>query len=153
MRPYAKTTHDGKTVDYLTKVALMAAEAILGYELTITQGSYNNGKVPQSAGTHDGGGVIDLAPFDAANKIRVLRRLGFAASHRTPDQGPWVEHVHAVQVGNARLSPAAARQVKAYLEGRNGLANNDPDDGPRRHVKTAAKTTARFEAALRETIR
>lgn len=153
MRPYAKTTHDGKTVDWLTKVALLAAEALLGYDLTITQGSYNGGKVAASGGTHDGGGVIDLAGFDADRKVKVLRRLGFAAWHRTPDQGPWPEHVHAVQVGHARLSAAAKRQVAAYLAGRDGLAGNGPDDGPRTYVKTAADTTARLEAGLRETVR
>jgi hypothetical protein len=149
MKPYALTTHDGKTVDLLTKVALLAAEAMLGYDLTIVQGSYNAGKVAASAGTHDDGGVIDLTPFDADRKIRVLRRLGFAAWHRTPDQGPWKEHIHAVQVGNARLSAGAKAQVDDYVRGLNGLAGHAADDGPRGYARKAAATTARFEAGLR----
>ena len=52
--PYAKTKHDGKVVDEITHQALLAAERILGYKLTVVQGSYNKGKVRQSAGTHAG---------------------------------------------------------------------------------------------------
>jgi hypothetical protein len=132
--PYAITTHDGKRVDEITHQALLAAEKILGYELTITQGSYNTGKVSASAGTHDGGGVVDLARFDADRKVRVLRSIGFAAWRRRAIPGLWPEHVHAVLIGNRRLSDSAARQVQAYLAGRNGLANNGPDDGPREFV-------------------
>lgn len=130
MGPYDKVTHGGKTVDRITKHALLEAEQMLGYELTIVQGSYNTG-VSQSAGTHDGGGAIDLAGYDAHRKMRVLRQLGFAAWVRTPAQGPWNTHVHAVMIGNKKLSSGARSQVVAYLNGRNGLANNGPDDGPR----------------------
>lgn len=153
MNPYDKTTHDGKTVDWLTKVALLAAEAQLGYELTITQGSYST-SVDASAGTHDGGGAVDLAPFDAARKVRVLRRLGFAAWHRPrlvrDGRQVWPEHIHAVQVGNERLSRAAVEQVHDYLAGRNGLADHGPDDGPRgRFIHSGEATTARFADGLR----
>ena len=130
MQPYDLTTHDGKTVDALTDAALKECERRLGYPLTIVQGSYHKG-VGASAGTHDGGGVVDLAPFDAANKVRVLRAVGFAAWHRLPLPGVWGEHIHAVLIGNAKLSPSAARQVTSYRNGRNGLANNGPDDAPR----------------------
>ena len=134
IKPYDRTTHDGKRVDQLTHQALLAAERKLGYELTIVQGSYNAGGVSASAGTHDGGGVVDLAAYDAPRKVRVLRSLGFAAWHRKSWQGPWNEHVHAVLIGNQNLAPSAQRQVTAYLDGRNGLANNGADDGPRTWV-------------------
>lgn len=126
--PYALTTHDGKTVDEITHQALLAAEEILGYELTITQGSYHKG-VSASAGTHDGGGVVDLAPFDWANKVRALRSVGFAAWHRPALPGTWPEHIHAVLIGNKKLSPSAMRQVLDFQAGRNGLADHgrDPD--------------------------
>lgn len=133
-KPYDLTTHDGKRVDWLTKSFLLAMEERLGYELTIVQGSYNAGGVSQSAGTHDGGGVVDLAPFDAARKVRVARALGGAAWRRMPSQGDWSEHVHIVLVGNEKLSSSAASQVSAYLTGRNGLRNGAPDDGPREFV-------------------
>lgn len=126
--PYDLVTHDGKTVDRITHEALLVAEKRLGYKLTITQGSYRGGSGdPDSAGTHDGGGAVDLVAFDWENKVRVLRGIGFAAYRRLPSEGDWPEHVHAVLIGNKKLSASAARQVQAYLDGRNGLANNGPD--------------------------
>lgn len=101
----------------------------------VTQGSYNAGGVAQSAGTHDGGGVVDLhaSSLSAAERLDVLteaRRRGFAAWLRTPYQGDWVWHIHAVAIGCSDLSSSAARQVTAYLNDRNGLSGNGPDDGP-----------------------
>jgi hypothetical protein len=124
--PYELVKHDGKTVDRITHEALKVAERRLGYELTITQGSYSK-SVEQSAGTHDGGGVVDLAPFEADRKVRELRKIGFAAWRRLPSEGDWPEHVHAVLIGNKKLSPAALHQVTAYRNGRNGLKSNLPD--------------------------
>jgi len=127
MKAYDRTTHDGKTVDWLTKAALMECERRLGYPLTIVQGSYHRG-VSASAGTHDGGGVVDLAPWDWENKVRVLRAVGFAVWHRPTLPGVWGEHIHAVLIGNSKLAPSAARQVTAYRAGRDGLARNLPDN-------------------------
>lgn len=124
--PYALTKHDGRTVDEITHQALLQAEKRLGYELSITQGSYNAGGVSASAGTHDGGGVVDLAPFDQARKVRVLRDLGFAAWYR-PRSASWSPHIHAVLIGNRKLSPSAARQVESYKRGRDGLAGDNVD--------------------------
>jgi hypothetical protein len=126
---YDRTTFRGKTVNKWTKQALEACERDLGYDLTIVQGSYHGG-VSQSAGTHDGGGVVDLAPFDWRRKVLVLRNHGFAAWHRVPSQGPWGEHIHAVLIGDQSASPSAKRQVESYKAGRNGLASNARDDGP-----------------------
>lgn len=53
-----------------------------------------------------------------------------AAWHRTPAQGRWVDHIHAVVVGHPKLAPSAARQITAYLNRKNGLANGGRDDGP-----------------------
>lgn len=126
--PYDLVQHDGNTVDRITHEALKVAERRLCYELTITQGSYRNGSGdPDSAGTHDGGGVVDLTSFEALRKVKVLREIGFAAWRRLPSEGDWPEHVHAVLIGNKKLAPAAADQVTDYLNGRNGLANNGPD--------------------------
>lgn len=133
MRPYDLTTHDGKVVDQLTHYALLKAEGQLGYELTIVQGSYNKG-VGASAGTHDGGGVVDLAPFEHERKVRVLRRVGFAAWYRPERPGVWPAHIHAVLIGNRKLSPAAQDQVQEYLDGYDGLAGDGLDNGPRDFV-------------------
>jgi len=126
--PYAKTTHDGKTVDCLTDAALLEAERRLGYPLTIVQGSYNRGGVSQSAGTHDGGGAVDLSPWDWEKKVRVMRAVGFAAWHRPAIRGVWAEHIHCILIGNQKLSPAAAAQVVDYRNHRDGLAGHGPDN-------------------------
>ena len=133
-RPYDRTTYDGKTVDWLTRAALEDTAKRLGYDLTLAQGSYNAGGVSASAGTHDGGGAVDLAPYDHDRKVRELRRTGFAAWYRPTIPGLWNAHIHAVLIGNRKLSAGAAAQVVDYLNGRNGLASHAPDDGPRDFV-------------------
>lgn len=125
--PYDLTTHDGKTVDWLTKAALLKAERRLGYSLTIVQGSYNAGGVAASSGTHDGGGCVDLKATDALNKVRAMRASGFWAWLRPDLPGTWSSHIHAVQENNRKLSPVAGRQVDAGRAGRDGLASNGPD--------------------------
>lgn len=130
LNPLAKLTRDGKTVDRMTDAALKAAERRLGYALTITQGSYNQGGVSASAGTHDGGGVVDLMPFDHDEKVKALRAVGFAAWYRPTIAGLWPAHIHAVLIGHPALAPSAARQVTAYLARNDGLASNNADVDP-----------------------
>ncbi len=123
-------THFGdkspKTVDWKTRAALEEAERRLGYPLTVVQGSYNNGSVKPSGTTHDGGGVVDLLPYDWKRKVRVLRSIGFAAWYR-PKTSQWNPHIHAVLIEHGRLDPSAARQVDAYRRGRNGLKDDGRD--------------------------
>lgn len=133
MKPYDLTTYDGKKVDQLTRAALDLVASRLGYDLTLLQGSYNVG-VSASAGTHDGGGVVDLAPWDHENKVRELRRAGFAAWYRPAVEGLWEAHIHAVLIGNRKLSPAAKAQVVEYLNGYDGLAGDGRDTGPRKFI-------------------
>lgn len=125
---YEVITWRGHRFDRMTVQAIEAAEKLAGYKFVVTQGSYNGGKVAQSGGTHDGGGAVDFdnAPLPS-HQVRCLRRVGFAAWVRTPDQGDWGTHVHAVLIGNAKLSPSAARQVEAYKNHRDGLRSNAPD--------------------------
>ena len=128
--PFELTTFgDGtpKRVDWKTRAALEEAERRLGYRLTLVQGSYNRGGVSASAGTHDGGGVVDLLAWDWQRKVRVLRSIGFAAWYRPPVRGLWGPHIHAVLIDHGRLAPVAARQVTAYRAGRDGLRSNAPD--------------------------
>lgn len=133
--PYGLTTYGGKTVDNLTAAALDAAARDFGKPLSIAQGSHSH-EVAASGSTHDGGGVIDIVvgpdEWDAA--VESLRKIGFAAWHRTSDQGPWPEHIHAVLIGNEQLSPSAQQQVQSYLNNDNGLTGNALDDGPRQYV-------------------
>lgn len=126
MNPYDRTTYHGKTVDQMTKQALQAVEKKLGYTLTILQGSYHKG-VGASAGTHDGGGVVDLAPYDHVRKVRAARQVGFAAWYRPAIPGVWPNHIHMVLIGNARLAPIAASQVIDYRNHRSGLKGHVHD--------------------------
>lgn len=112
-----------------------------------SQGSWSGADA--SAGTHSGGGAIDVTGLDAAQcdeLVATMRRVGWAAWHRTPEQSDWVRHVHgiAVQPGGewdrGCLSGAAHEQVVDYYDGRNGLASGAPDDGPRQHVGTTWET-------------
>lgn len=140
MGKYDRVTFRGVTVDKMTRAALLEVERQLGYKLTIAQGSYSTA-VGASAGTHNGGGVVDLSAYDYAKKVRVLRSVGFAAWYR-PELWKngvriWGAHIHACLIGNARMSPEAARQVEAYLKGgpgSNGLADGSVDTGPRQYV-------------------
>ena len=137
--PYDRTTYDGNTVDWLTRAALEDTAKRLGYDLTVLQGSFNAGGVSASAGTHDGGGAVDLAPWDWQNKVRELRRTGFAAWHRPAIAGLWGEHIHCILMGDRLLSSGAKTQVAEYLRGENGLANHAADDGPRDFVNNRYK--------------
>lgn len=133
-RPYDLTTYDGKRVDWLTRAALEDTAQRLGYDLTVYQGSYNAGGVSASAGTHDGGGAVDLAPFDWERKVLELRRTGFAAWYRPARPGVWASHIHAILIGNRKLSPGAQAQVADYLAGRDGLAGGGRDPHPRAFI-------------------
>jgi GH25 family lysozyme M1 (1,4-beta-N-acetylmuramidase) len=131
--PALQRTEFGDTkkyvVDWKTRAALEEAERRLGYTLTLFQGSYNT-TVKASGGTHDGGGVVDLAPADHEHKVKVLRAIGFAAWYR-PKTVDWDPHIHAVLVGHEKLSPEAQRQVVQYRNGTNGLKSRAPDATPR----------------------
>lgn len=109
----------GMVMDALSRAGLSG--------VTITQGEYSNGSL--SAGTHTGGGVIDIAagPGDYG-MVAALRAAGFAAWLRTPAEG-FAYHIHAVLMNHPDLSPAARSQVASYLSGGNGLANGGPDTG------------------------
>jgi hypothetical protein len=136
LTPGSRLTSHGATMNARTKAMLTKAEARLGRTLTVTQGSYNPGGDPDSAGTHDGGGVLDISVrnMSAATQTKVVRKLrevGFAAWLRTPSQGPWPFHIHAVAISDTDLAPAAQHQIGDYYLGRNGLANQAPDDGPK----------------------
>lgn len=136
---YERITWRGHTLDRYTVAALEAAEYDTKRTLTLYQGSYNAGRVSQSAGTHDGGGAVDCwCPGLTGRELaRALRRVGFAAWYRPPRDGVWGAHVHAVQLGNDRVSASAARQVAEYLSGGDGLAGDYVDPDPWRPAVVA----------------
>jgi peptidoglycan hydrolase-like protein with peptidoglycan-binding domain len=132
-----KVLFRGRKLNAKTILMLQSAERRMKRRFLITQGSFNAGVVDASAGTHDGGGVLDLhaGPL-TVKQVRVLRKAGFAAWHRLPSDFPKnqhvPEHVHAVSLFDTALSDDAKNQRKRYLESprRNGLKNNAKDTGP-----------------------
>ncbi|MEV8516046.1 peptidoglycan-binding protein [Dactylosporangium sp. NPDC051484] len=139
--PGAKVQRDGYTVDARTQAMLAEAQRLLGYSLVLSQGSYNPGGDPTSAGTHDGGGVVDISVtgMTAAQRTavaRALRQVGFAAWIRNPSQADWPWHIHAAAINDTDLSSEAQHQIGDYYLGMNGLANRGQDDGPRIPIET-----------------
>ncbi len=136
--PGAHVVYDGETLNARTQAMLLAAARRLGAgcRLGITQGSYNPGGVGPSAGTHDGGGAVDLDIHRLCGKhirtvVRALRIVGFAAWHRPYIPNVWNEHIHAIAISDPDLAPAAQDQVWDYYIHRDGLAGHAPDTGPR----------------------
>ncbi|MBB4911612.1 peptidoglycan-binding protein [Actinophytocola algeriensis] len=135
LTPGSRTTFQGFPFNTRTVAMLREAQRLAGVSLVVEQGSYSPGNDPTSAGTHDGGGAVDLdaEALTAAQRTAVvtaLRRVGFAAWLRRPDQGDWPLHIHGIAVNDTDLSTPAQKQVGQYYLGRNGLANNGQDDGP-----------------------
>ncbi len=131
----AKVSYQGMTINERTRAMLRQADSVLPWTLRLSQGSYNPGGDPTSAGTHDGGGVIDLhvdglTTTQRWRSVKALRTVGFAAWLRSPSQGDWPWHIHAVAVGDTDMAVVAANQVADYYVGRNGLANHLADDTP-----------------------
>jgi peptidoglycan hydrolase-like protein with peptidoglycan-binding domain len=127
-------TYGGRRVNTRTRDMLAAADATLSFSLVLSQGSYTSSN-PSSAGTHDGGGVVDISVTSLTTTqrwqtVRALRTVGFAAWLRNPSQGDWPYHIHAVAVSDPDLAQAARNQVHDHYFGRNGLANHAADDTP-----------------------
>jgi peptidoglycan hydrolase-like protein with peptidoglycan-binding domain len=132
-------------------IRMVAAAEKRGGPLTVTQGGFNPGGVGASGGTHDLDGVLDfsvrgLTAAQINRRVRALREVGFAAWLRTPDEGPWGAHIHAVAVGEPNLAPVAARQVSALRAGRNGLRSNRLDR--HRGMRVPVRTFEDFLASL-----
>ncbi|MGH8878494.1 MAG: peptidoglycan-binding protein, partial [Stackebrandtia sp.] len=128
-----KDSYGGKRVNTRTAKMLGAADKKISSSIRLTQGSYTSSN-PGSAGTHDGGGVVDISVSGLSSKqrwkmVKALRTVGFAAWLRTPDQG-FDYHIHAVAVADPDLSSQAQDQVHDYYFGKNGLASHAKDNTP-----------------------
>jgi peptidoglycan hydrolase-like protein with peptidoglycan-binding domain len=126
-------TYGGKRVNTRTATMLRAADAMFSWNLTLTQGSYTPGN-PDSAGTHDAGGVVDISVSSLSTTqrwqtVRALRTVGFAAWLRTPSDG-FAYHIHANAISDPDMARVARDQVHDYYFGRNGLANHAADNTP-----------------------
>jgi hypothetical protein len=147
--PYARRTWRNHKFDNRTVSALQWAEKrylrrapLLRKHWVIAQGSYNVG-VDASAGSHDGGGTVDISVANMNSKqiratVKWLRKAGFAAWFRN---WPGNQHIHAVLLGHRTASPLAKYQMQAYLNHRDGLAGNayDPFWRPRPQVRWSHK--------------
>lgn len=132
---YTRVSFRGVTVNRRTQVMLQRAEARsrqLGgpASFALTQGSYHAG-VSKSAGTHDGGGALDVSvagrsAASIAVMVRALREAGFAAWSRGPADG-MSPHIHAVAIGDRHLSASARHQVWEYFQGGDGLVGSRLD--------------------------
>ncbi|GAA3254868.1 peptidoglycan-binding domain-containing protein [Nonomuraea helvata] len=139
--PGGRVSTDGFVVNSRTRSMLTEAKRLLGRDLKLDQGSYNPGGDPTSAGTHDGGGVVDVSVqgMTSATRtavVRALRRVGFAAWLRNPQQDDWPWHIHAAAINDTSLSGQAQHQIGDYYLGLNGLAGRGPDDGPKVTIRT-----------------
>lgn len=130
-----RTSYGGKVVNQRTRNMLATADARVSWSISLSQGSYNPGGENASAGTHDGGGAVDISVGSMTTTqrwqtIQALRTVGFAAWLRNPSQADWPWHIHAVAIGDTDMSLGAANQVADYYVGKNGLASHAPDDTP-----------------------
>jgi hypothetical protein len=145
----------GKVTDARTAAMLAEAQRVAGFSFQYAQGSYNGNAVFASGGTHAGGGVIDIRTVPMKNRkqklkaVKALRTVGFAAWLRPYAAGVWGEHIHAVAVGCSDLSSAAAGQVRAYNNGRDGLVGNRPD--PQASLGVKPTTWEAYRQSLKPT--
>lgn len=131
--PYGRVGWRGVTLNRRTVDALRWVERRAKVPLSPAQGSYNRG-VAASAGTHDGGGAVDLrvGSYSEDQRIAVVRALkdaGFAAWFRPYnwDGRKGGAHIHALLIGDKEMAAGARSQVLAYDAGRDGLRGNRPD--------------------------
>ena len=101
-------------------------------------GSYQT-TTAASAGTHAGGGAIDidLRGYTEEQRLRVEtegRKVLNLAYYRPAINGLWTWHAHALDASCPELARPAAAQFTLYSRGLNALANNGPDTGSRAFV-------------------
>jgi hypothetical protein len=110
--------------------------ADLEWRPDIVQGAFMSrvpgGGAAASAGYHDLAGCLDIRIYGVVREyqrdiIRTLREHGAAAWRRDATHGGMDPHIHFVLGTDYPLTPGAAAQWRAYIDGRDGLADNGPD--------------------------
>jgi len=87
----------------------MRASRNKGWNMVIVQGGYCGAScAAQSAGTHSGGGAVDIRSFDTDmeginNRLAALRQVGFAAYYRSAAQG-FDPHIHATAINDYQMT-------------------------------------------------
>ncbi len=135
---YRKVNFRGVRMNRRTVALIRRAESVMvdhfdhrKFQFSLTQGSYNTG-VGLSAGTHDGGGALDIrvggySKTVVDDMVRSLRIAGFAAWSRGRGYDTFDPHIHGIAIGDKEASGGAKSQVVAYGNGRNGLSGNAVD--------------------------
>lgn len=131
----ARVEWHGVTLNKRSAKMMDEVQRGVGFRIRPTQGSYS-GSVGASAGTHNGGGAIDISVRGLTTRqinrlVKRMRRVGWAAWYRPTLPGVWSSHVHAIALGTRDLPPLARAQVLDYKKGRNGLKGHAVD----RHIK------------------
>ena len=136
---YSHVNFRGATMNKRTVEMLRRAEEIMekkhgheNFQFSFSQGSYNPGGVSGSAGTHDGGGALDIRTVMHSrgvvdDMVRSLRQAGFAAWSRGRGHDTFSPHIHAIAIGDRDLSRSARSQVSEYGWGGDGLSGSRPD--------------------------
>lgn len=133
--PWDRVTKGRHTL-YRRDWALIADAGIsAGVQLRVMQGSWS-GSVKASAGTHSGGGAVDISVAGMTERralalVAELRKRNGAAWLRSPKYG-WPArlggaHIHCIIRDSPGLSRGAKAQVAAFNRGRNGLASQGRD--------------------------
>lgn len=128
-------------IDNIEKVVepRLKKAGIIKNSIDIFQAAYSGSSL--SAGTHLGGGAIDVAQYgDPA--VKIWRESGWAFWRRVPPAFDY--HGHGILNGCPHVSSSARDQITDYKNGRNGLANNGPDPGPRITLPTWRDAIAKY---------
>ena len=142
-----------KRVDWKTRAALEEAERLLGYRSRSSRAPTTTAGSRPRAGTHDGGGVVDLLAWDWQRKVKVLRDVGFAAWYRPARPGLWGEHIHAVLIEHGQARPRVRRARSTRLPRGTRRAEEQPG---RRLLAARARSrcsTTRRQAAAADAAR
>jgi hypothetical protein len=126
--PYTRVIYHGVTLNRRTAAMCDLLQERLGRSVgSFPQGSYHQG-TSQSAGTHDGGGAVDIYDNDLDAVQHHGRAVGFAAWHRTFLPGEWSAHCHMIALADKEMSSAARGQIPDYRNYKDGLASHAPDN-------------------------
>lgn len=131
--PFRGVTLNGRTIEMVNQAERWAKQHGVPGGWPLFQGSYHSG-TSASAGTHDGGGALDMNTAGLSAKqirtvVEAMRRAGFAAWHRAAPA--WADdHIHAIAIGDRDLSSGARSQVREYFAGGDGLTGSAPDPHP-----------------------
>lgn len=135
---YERISFRGRSYDRITAAGHEHWEYCLGkldgrpgpVRIETMQGPFST-IVSASGNTHAGSGAEDNdkpAGVTWGQLAWAGRLAGWFASVRLASQGRWSEHVHAVQLGNTRVSSSAALQIANWENYDDaGLVGNDKD--------------------------